>query len=94
MYVRISRAAYKPEHADAVKDIIGKLEKDFDKIPGMQHWVCVLTGKELVVMGYFPDRAACKATEHVNTQRWDAALHLFKEQPHVTEGEVLAFVSK
>jgi hypothetical protein len=95
MYARVSRGKCKPGRTADVRAVIDLLKDRIHEVPGTQHWISLLTGDgELVVMGFFPDKKACEDTAYVNEKRWADARDLFEAPPTVTQGEVLAFVSK
>ena len=94
MYVRMSRAKCNPTRKAEVKAVIDRLKDRVDEAPGVQHWISLLTADgELVVASFFSDRQALQNSAHVNERRWADAADLLEGPPHVTEGEVLAFVS-
>lgn len=95
MYARISRAKCVPTRTADVKAVIDGLKDRLDDVPGAQHWISLLTADgELVVTSFFADQQACENAAPVNEKRWADAADLFQAAPHVSHGEVLAFVSK
>ena len=94
MHVRMSRAKCKPTRLAEVRAVVEGLKHRVDEVPGVQHWITLLTADgELIVASFFADGQALEASAHVNEQRWADAADLLEAPPHVSQAEVLAFVS-